>query len=418
MVQDVVLTIESVGVRGDGVAHHDGKPVYVPFAAPGDRVRVRLSEAKGERRGDIVELLAAGDRTTPICAHFGVCGGCALQHLTDEAYVSAKLGWLRGALAQRGFAAVEFAPLRRLAPGTRRRARLALAREGSVVAGFHGRMSHAIVDMRECHVLHPALFALVEPLRRLAATLLPKKGTAAASLTLGDAGVDVLLELPKAPALNGLESLARFAAEHDLARLSWRAGKVIAPVAQRRPMRAVFAGVAVDLPPDAFLQASVEADAVLGALVLDAVGTPRRVADLYSGIGTFTFALASRAPVHAVEGDAETAKALGHAAARANLGDRVTVERRDLARRPLSIEELARYDAVVFDPPRTGAAAQSRELAASAASRIVAVSCNPATFARDARILVDGGYTLAHVAPVDSFIWSPHLELVARFERP
>jgi len=417
MVDEIVLAIESVGVRGDGVAHHDGKPVYVPFAAPGDRVRVRLSTEKGERRGQLVGLLAPGARVAPVCAHFGACGGCALQHLSAEAYVAAKLGWLRGALAQHGFADVDIAPLRRFAPGTRRRARLALGRNGGVVAGFHARMSHAIVDMRECHVLHPALFVLVEPLRRLAAALLSKKGTATASLTLGDAGVDVLLELPKVPGLQALEALARFAAEQDLARLSWRADHAFAPVAQRRPVRAVFAGVAVDLPADAFLQASSEADAVLAALVLDAVGTPRRVADLYAGVGTLSFALAARAPVHAVEGDAEAAKALGHAAARANLSDRVTVERRDLARRPLSAEELARFDAVVFDPPRTGAAVQSRALAASAVSRVVAVSCNPATFARDARILADGGYALAHIVPVDSFIWSPHLELVARFER-
>ncbi|MGH6976489.1 MAG: class I SAM-dependent RNA methyltransferase, partial [Stellaceae bacterium] len=332
-------------------------------------------------------------------------------------YAAAKLGWLQGALAQHGFKDVAIAPLRRLAPGTRRRARLALARNGEAVAGFHGRMSHAVVDMHECHVLHPALFTLVEPLRTLAAAILPRRGTAAASLTLGDAGVDLLLELPKAPALDGLEALARFAVERDLARLSWRAGKVAAPVAQRRPMRAVFAGVAVDLPPDAFLQASAEADAVLSDLVLDAIGMPRRVADLYAGVGTFTFALATRAPVHAVEGDAEAAKALREAASGANLGGRISVEQRDLARRPLSAEELGRYDAVVFDPPRIGALAQSRMLAESKVSRIVAVSCNPATFARDARILVDGGYTLAHVAPVDSFVWSPHLELVARFER-
>ena len=414
---EVELTIESVGVRGDGVAHHDGKLVYVPFAAPGDRVRVRLSSDKGERRGDIVEVLAAGERAKPVCAHFGACGGCALQHLSDEAYAATKLGWLRGALAQHGFADIEIAPLRRLTPGTRRRARLALARNGETVAGFHGRMSHAIVDMRECHVLHPALFSLVAPLRRLTAEILPRRGTASAALTLGDAGVDVLLELPKAPDLQGLEALARFAAEHDLARLSWQAGKVSAPVAQRRPVRAVFVGVAVDLPPDAFLQASAEADAVLGALVLDAVGTPHRIADLYAGVGTFSFQLAARAPVHAVEGDAEAAKACGQAAARAGLAGRVTVERRDLTQRPLSGEELVRFDAVVFDPPRIGAMVQSRALADSSVPRVVAVSCNPATFARDARILVDGGYTLAHVAPVDSFVWSPHLELVARFER-
>ena len=414
---DVELTIDSVGVRGDGVAQYDGKPVYVPFTAPGDRVRVRLSREKGERRGEIVEILSAGVRAQPACRHFGTCGGCALQHLTDETYAAAKLAWLHGALAQHGFKDVAIAPLRRLAPGTRRRARLALARDGEAVAGFHGRMSHAIVDLHECHVLHPALFALVDPLRKLTAEILPRRGAASAALTLGDAGVDALLELPKAPALDGLEALARFAAEQDLARLSWRAGTVVAPVAQRRPVRAIFAGVAVDLPPDAFLQASAEADAVLSGLVLDAVGKPRRIADLYAGVGTFSFALASRAPVHAVEGDAEAVKALSQAATRANVADRVTVERRDLTRRPLSADELARFDAVVFDPPRVGALAQSRILAESNVSRVVAVSCNPATFARDARILVDSGYTLALVAPVDSFVWSPHLELVARFER-
>src|SRR5579863_478934 len=245
---EVDLTIDSVGVRGDGVAQYEGKPVYVPFTAPGDRVRARLSRDKGERRGEIVEMLTAGARAQPVCKHFGACGGCALQHLTDETYAAAKLGWLQGALAQHGFKNVAIAPLRRLAPGTRRRARLALARNGEAVAGFHGRMSHAIVDMRECRVLHPALVALVAPLRRLAAEILPQSGTASAALTLGDGGVDVLLELPKAPALDGLEALARFAAEYDLARLSWRTGATVTPVAQRRPVRAIFAGVAVDLP--------------------------------------------------------------------------------------------------------------------------------------------------------------------------
>jgi 23S rRNA (uracil1939-C5)-methyltransferase len=414
---EIELTIDSVGVRGDGLAVHDGRPVYVPFTAPGDRVRVRITTTKGERRGEIVELLEPGARTKPVCAHFGACGGCALQHLSDEAYAAAKLGSLTGALAQHGLKNLEIAPLRRLAPGTRRRARLALARNRQALVGFHGRMSHAVVDMRECHVLHSALFALVAPLRTLAAEILPARGTAAASLTLGDAGVDLLLELPKAPGLEMLEALARFANERDLARLSWRADDAFAPVAQRRPVRAVFAGVAVDLPSDVFLQASSEADAVLSGLVLDAIGTPRRIADLFAGVGTFSFALAARAPVYGVEGDAAAAKALREAASRANIADRVAVEHRDLAHRPLAADELARFDAVVFDPPRTGAMAQSRALAESAVPRIVAVSCNPATFARDTRILVDGGYTLAHVAPVDSFIWSPHLELVARFER-
>ena len=190
-----------------------------------------------------------------------------------------------------------------------------------------------------------------------------------------------------------------------------------APVAQRRPARVVLAGVAVDLPEEPFLQASAEADTVLGGAVQSLAGDAARIADLYTGLGTFSFALAKKSTVHAVEGDGDAVKALKHAASRARLSDRVTVEERDLARRPLTPQELARFDAVVFDPPRAGAMAQSRELAASQVPTVIAVSCNPATFARDARILVDGGYRMGRVQPVDSFVWSAQLELVARFEK-
>jgi 23S rRNA (uracil1939-C5)-methyltransferase len=213
--------------------------------------------------------------------------------------------------------------------------------------------------------------------------------------------------------------LADFAAAADLARLAWRAttgDEAATPAAVRRPPRVVLSGVPVDLPYDAFLQASVEAEAALTADVLAGVDAAARVADLYAGIGTFTFALAERAAVHAVEGARPAAAALAAAASRAGLG-RVTSERRDLETRPLRAEELAGFDAVVFDPPRAGARAQSMALAAARVPRVVAVSCNPASFARDARLLVDGGYRLARVQPIDQFVWSPHVELVACFER-
>lgn len=338
-----------------------------------------------------------------------------MQHLSPEAYEAAKLSWLRGALAQQGLKGVEIAPLQRLAPGTRRRARLALARGQT---GFHARASHRIVDMRECAVLHPALFKLVEPLRRLAKEILPPDQEGAATVTLADAGAAMLLDLPASPKLAALEALAGFAEAQDIARLSYRVkDQKPVPVAQRRPARVVLAGVAVDLPEEPFLQASAEADMILSGAVQSLVGAGARIADLYAGLGTFSFALARKSAVHAVEGNGDSVKALKHAVSRAKLADRVTVEQRDLARRPLTPQELAGFDAVVFDPPRAGAMAQSRELAASKVAVLAAVSCNPATFARDARILVDGGYRLGRVQPIDSFIWSAQLELVARFKR-
>lgn len=418
----VLLTVTRVGVRGDGIADHRGMPVYIPFTAPGDRVRARLGKARDEgRQASVVELVEAGARQAPPCPHFMTCGGCALQHLADEAYRQTKETQVRSALAHRGLDAAVVEPLFRLPPGTRRRARLALLRprNGRVLAGFHGRESNAIVDMRVCPVLHVGLVALVAPLRDLAARLLRPSESGFATMTVLESGVDLLLDLPGIPDMAGLEALAEFADVRDLARLAWRGNpkEATTPAAERRPARVVFAGVAVDVPSDSFLQASAEADRVLTELVLGGVAAATEIADLYAGLGTFTFALAARATVHAVDGARPAVMALTAAAARARLGARVSAEARDLEMRPLMADELRRFDAVVFDPPRAGAKAQSEALAASTVQRVVAVSCNPATFARDARALVDGGYRLTRVVPVDQFIWSPHVELVAWFER-
>jgi 23S rRNA (uracil1939-C5)-methyltransferase len=411
----VTLTVAQVGVRGDGVGFWQNTPIYLPFTAPGDVVEARLGPRRGEgRTAEILRVAAPGRRAIPICAHFGICGGCALQHLDDATYAETKTRWLDVALAQHGLKPDHIAPLQRLPAATRRRARFQLER-GQI--GFHARASHRLVDLRECAVLSSPLFALVAPLRRLSTALLPPRKKATASATLADNGIDLLIDLPTIPSLAGLEALAEFAQTQDLARLSWRCDDVVTPAAIRRKPQVSLSGVLVDLPEEAFLQPSRESEQALAAAVSGMAGNARAIADLYAGIGTFSFDLAARAKVHAVEFAASSVDALTRAAARAGLAGRISAELRDLAARPLAGDELARFDAVVFDPPYSGAKEQSRALAASGVPAIVAVSCNPATFARDARILVDGGYRLVEVRPLDSFVWSANLELVARFAR-
>jgi 23S rRNA (uracil1939-C5)-methyltransferase len=414
--ETVTLTIARVGVRGDGIGAWQGEPIYVPFTAPGDVVQAKLGTRRGEgRTAELLAVIAPGARATPVCAHFGTCGGCALQHLDDSAYTGAKTEWLETALAQHGVKPDAIATLQKLPAGTRRRARFQLEPQR---IGFHARASHRIIDLKECAVLHPTLFALVAPLRKLTAVLLSsgKKGIASATLT--DNGVDLVLDLPAAPGLRQLEALARFAEAADLARLAWRDGDVATPIAIRRKPQVTLSGVVVELPEDGFLQPSVAAEAALTTAVVELSGKAASIADLYAGIGTFSFALARHAKIHAVEFSSSAVAALARAAARAGLAPMVATEKRDLAAAPLTQDELARFDAVVFDPPYAGAAAQCRALAASGVKRVVAVSCNPASFARDARILVDGGYRLVSVRPFDAFIWSANLELVASFERP
>ncbi|MGA8401653.1 MAG: class I SAM-dependent RNA methyltransferase [Stellaceae bacterium] len=415
----IELVAESLGAQGDGIAHWDGETIFLPFTAPGDRVRVELGVRRGPgREGRVIELIEEGPhRAAPLCRHFGRCGGCALQHLAPADYRAVKLGALSAALRRVGIEPGVVAPLVTVPPH-RRRARIGLARthasSAPVIVGFRERFRHALLDVEECAVLEPALFALIDPLRRAAAAILPPGGAAEATLTRCDGGVDILIETKEKPGLVALEALAALAETHDLVRVVWRHGQEDVPVVERRPVRVVFSGVAVPFPPGAFLQASAAAEATLVAEVVAAVDKNRPALDLYAGLGTFSFALAQNGMVHAVEGDATAARALAEAAARM---PRVTAERRDLDREPLSPAELTSYAAVVFDPPRAGARRQAEALAASTIETVIAVSCNPATFARDAALLVAGGYRLEKVMPLDQFVWTPHLELVAVFRR-
>lgn len=422
--RQVEVTIEGIGGRGDGVATWHGRPVFVAQTVAGDRLRVKLTSEKGGGwRGEPVELLAEGPgRQEPPCGHFGPCGACQLQQLDDGLYGDWKRGLLLDALARQQLTAGEIAPLVRVPPMSRRRANLAAARHGRRVRlGFHERMSHRVVDLAECHVLRPELFALLEPLRALFAVLLRDGEAGEATVTLTESGCDLLLSLPRPPDLTGREAATAFAEAADLARLSARAvgEDEPEPLCQRRPPVLTFSGIAVTPPPGGFVQPSAQGEAALREAVLaslpDALG---RVADLFSGCGTFSFALLGRAAsVLAVEGDEAALAALWGAARHAGLAGPLAIAPRDLARQPLRPEEFAAFDAVVFDPPRAGAREQAGHLAASSLQTVVAVSCNPVSFARDARILVEGGFRLERVVPVDQFPWTAHLELVAQFRR-
>ncbi|MEQ1867612.1 MAG: hypothetical protein ABL996_23545, partial [Micropepsaceae bacterium] len=355
------------------------------------------------------------DRVAPPCKHFGVCGGCALQHFAPTAYSAWKRDQIAQALAQRGIHNIDVAPLINVAPHTRRRAVLTgrVVRD-AIVIGFQERGTHFICDMRECHVLHPELFALVAPLRKLLVDILLEPGRAEIDITRTDSGIDMTLGLPRIEIDGALRTkLATLAAKLELARLTVN-GEL---VAQTHAPVIRWNGAAVTPPPGSFLQATPEAEAELQRLVVEGIGQAKRVADLFSGCGTFTFALARSSAVSAFDSEADAIAALTTAARNAQGLKPITAERRDLYRRPLSETELNAFDAVVIDPPRSGAKAQCEFIAKSTVRRVVAVSCSPATFARDARTLIDGGYALRGITPIDQFLWSPHIELVANFER-
>jgi 23S rRNA (uracil1939-C5)-methyltransferase len=416
--ETIEVEVMSLGSDGDGLAASPFGTLYLPGTLPGERVRVRLQAgACGRREAEVVALLApAAARAEPPCRHFGHCGGCALQHLGEEAYAAFKCDRLTTALARAGVAAATLRPLQRTSPAARRRANLKAAREntGNVRLGFHQRRSWHIVTLAECPVLAPALVTLLPRLRAwLAHVLAPGERVALLASALCG-GVDVVFTRPAPLSLAEREGAAAFARDADLARLSWRAaaGQPAEPIVQRRPVGIAPAGVFIATPPGCFVQPSAAGEAALLAAVREGVGEARRIADLFAGVGTFAVPLAqSGRQVLAVDADATALAAARRAA------PQLATEVRDLAGRPLLAGELCRFDAVIFDPPRAGAAAQAREIAAAGVPVVVAVSCNPATFARDAARLQEGGYALDWVQPIDQFLWSPHLELVALFRR-
>jgi 23S rRNA (uracil1939-C5)-methyltransferase len=390
-------TILRVAARGDGITA-DGR--HAAFAAPGDTLT-----------GDGL-VLPGPHHQTPPCRHFPACGGCQLQHLDEASYAGFCTDRVASALDAQGLAAPLRAPLVS-PPGTRRRATLhAEAKGGRIQLGFTGEKSHAIVDIVECHVLLPELFALVAPLRRLLQRLGLRR-RADIHLTLADQGVDVLVRGIAADGLAAAEAITAFCEAQRIARFALDDG--MGPETRWEPqaVTVTLGGVPVPLPPASFLQATREGEAALVAAMREAVDDARTVADLFSGLGTFAFAMPGR--VYAAEGARDAIMALKSAAALAQRP--IFAEHRDLYRRPLTVAELDRFDAIVLDPPRSGAREQVEALAACQTKVIGYVSCNPSSFARDAKILCDGGWRLDWVKPVGQFRWSTHVELAARFVR-
>ncbi|MER2267468.1 class I SAM-dependent RNA methyltransferase [Methylobacterium oxalidis] len=403
------VTIRHLGARGDGIAE-DGTPV--PGALPGERVAIR-------RAGPRAELVAveepSPDRIAPFCPYFGRCGGCAVQHLAPAPYAAWKRGLVAGALSQSGLG-LEPEPMRDAgAPGRRRITLHVRAVEGRAEAGLMEARSHALVAIDHCPITVPALHRAPEVARRLSAPLGHGRKPLDVAVTATLAGLDVDIR-GHGPVSEGVRAaLVRLAEDLDLARLALHGDTVV----ERRPPAILAAGLPRVPPPGSFLQATETGEAILSDLVLDALeGRPKRVADLFAGSGPFTLALARRAEVHAVEGEAAALASLDRAARAATCLRRVSVERRDLFRRPLLAHEADAFDAVVLDPPRAGAQAQAAQLARSGVAQVIMVSCDPGTFARDAATLVAGGYALERVTPVDQFAYSGHVELVGVFRRP
>jgi 23S rRNA (uracil1939-C5)-methyltransferase len=419
--QKIELAPTAMGGQGDAIAEWQGKRVFVPFALPGERVRAVLQpRAAGDLVASNLELLAESpDRFVPPCGHFGICGGCKLQHWAAAPYRAWKVDLVRHALRQHGLdmpAKIEsvFVPA-----GTRRRAEFAAAKQGGEISlGFHTARSDAIVDQRQCPILAPALEKLVPLLRAALRDVVHEGKSVDVLATETLTGFDLLITAEDAANTKQRAALARFAGEGGIARIGWQGKRgTPEPIMQLHPPQVRFGTVIVDLPMPSFLQPSAAGEAALKSAVLAMIGKPKRIVELFAGCGTFTFDLAAIGKVHVVEGSKPALAALDQAAKRAQLGHRITSEARDLERAPMTFQELKNVDAVVFDPPRAGAKAQSEMLAKSQVKRVVAVSCNPATFARDARTLIDGGYTLTAITVVDQFIWSPHVELVAEFRK-
>jgi 23S rRNA (uracil1939-C5)-methyltransferase len=408
------LTITHLGHRGDGIADTPSGPVYVPYALPGETVTVEPVPGQPDRRHLIEVERPSRQRIAAICEYFTRCGGCAMQHWPLDEYHAWKHSLVVTALAQAGVAA----PVEPLidAHGEGRRRVVLHARRGSdgtLAIGFAAPRTHAIVPIERCPILAAGLSGTIAAARAIAEALKPSGKPLDIQATATDSGLDIDVRGSGPMPPERIAALARIAARYGLARLT-RHGDL---VAQRTPPLLTVGRAQVLLPPGTFLQATAEGEAVLARLVTAHVGKAKRVADLFCGVGPFALRLAKRARVTAIDSDALAIGALKRAASTGSGLKPVEAVARDLFRRPLVAGELKGFDAVVFDPPRQGAEAQARELAKSAVPVVVAVSCDPGTFARDAALLINGGYRPTTVTPVDQFRYSHHVEIVGSFER-
>ena len=405
------LVIDRLGHLGDGIALGERGPIFVPGVLPGEEVE---GDLQGDQLADFRILTPSANRVKPPCVHAKTCGGCMMQHASDAFVADWKLGIVKGALAGQGLT-TDFLPIQTSPPKSRRRATISARRtKNGALMGFHARASDMLVSVPNCQLLHPDLIATFPGLEALVKLGGSRSAEVSFTLTRSLSGADVMVTGGK-PLDSALQlELARVTETHGFARLTWN-GEAVA--LRSAPMQR-FGRALVSPPPGAFLQATAEGEAALLQAIIRAIGPAKRIVDLFAGIGTFTLPLAERSEVHAVESEGPMIAALDKAARSSDGLKRITTEVRDLFRRPMEADEFKGIDAVVIDPPRAGAEAQTAALARAQVPVIAFVSCNPVTFARDAKVLVAAGYVLTSVQVVDQFRWSSHVELVARFALP
>lgn len=414
MAERIELRIARLGAQGDGVAETPAGTVFVPRTLPGELV---VAEVSGDRARMIDIIEANADRVAPVCPHFGTCGGCAVQHMSGDVYRRWKRDLVVTAFAHRGLQPL-VEDVIAVGAGRRRRATFAaMRRGGETILGFHEEGSHALVGISTCPVMLPAIEQALPALRAICDLVLPvrdKEAKVRLSVTATPEGLDVMLtDVTEKIGPSVQARIADIAGAAGIIRVMSE-GSI---VTQSAAPRLSVGGSVVTLPPGAFIQATAEAEAAIAGVLADATRKAKRIADLFCGLGTFTFGLARKARVIAADGDKAALAAL-QVAAKATPGIKpLEIRHRDLLREPLSRSELAEIDAVVFDPPRAGALAQCESIARSKVPVVCAVSCNPATLARDCRILVDAGFAIERVVPIDQFVWSPHVEAVAVLRR-
>jgi len=415
------VKILALGSKGDGIADTDIGRVFIPFAVPGDRVRVRIEKFSAEFcRGKIMSVLdPAPQRIDAACEHFSDCGGCSVQQLSYIKYQSWKLRIVKEALSR---CKIESPNIKTLIPGhisRRRHIRFSARRlvSGTVI-GFKRFGSNQIVDVKTCPVTVEKICNVIPALRDLLNGFLQVKENAEVAITASDSGLDITLLIPKEPNLSYREIIANFAVTYDIARICWKnlndkSFEAAEPVIERRAVMVHFGKVSVKIPPDAFLQPTVSGEKTLRDIVFNAVKGSKKVIELFSGCGAFSLPLANRGvQISAFDFSEDHIFALLQAARDYGIGERVTAETRDLYRRPLVKSEFDEVGAIILNPPRTGAISQVMQIAKSKVPMVVYVSCNPNTFARDVYEMIAGGYKLEQLVPVDQFLWSPHIELV------
>lgn len=413
------ITIDDLGIQGDGIAHYKGTTLFVSGALKGEKVRIDLEENQNlVKRGQLVDILVPSpQRTTPPCPHFPLCGGCRFQHMNDLAYTEFKTQGLEQIFQREKLPHAAFLPTVVTASETRRRARLAASHDkNGITIGFNEWRSHSIVNLKTCPVLKPELVDLIDKLRAYLPLWLKEGQNCDIQMTSLIDGIDIVLIGGPKLDVDERQALGELASLLDVAHLSWKKWdrSPVEPIAHRSPLSVHFGKTKIPFPPGSFLQATQAGEDALVSFVNGMDKNGHNVLDLFCGLGTFGLSLENAHHVHFCDLDGPAVEALGKEAKK---NARYSTSLKNLSVDPFTAMECNEYDLVIFDPPRGGAKAQAQQLAKSKTPCIMAVSCDPASFTRDAKILIDGGYALEKILPVDQFLWSSHLELAAKFVR-